>query len=532
MFDYLQKFNNLPKSLRDKVSSPEVMRAISDLEIKYLVDLAAVIMKVMTKTLAINDLVEYFVSEFSLSREKAEALKLDILKSIFYSVKDYLGLEPIKKEPDINDFSALLVKEANLSLPSEDLYLRLKNIVNTYLKGVRNLVDTKNSLMKKVEFGGLNLSQSETDRIFRTIRSQELAKTNKIERDDKLDASLKEEVREILKEEIKTPLAPIKKELNEKLIVENKIDNQIPPFNNEKSSKEKLDKIIMEAEAAAAPLFIKKTNNVESIADEKDAVKVVGAGLLLSKPKSTLLFKDNKQTLLPKIDKQKLLPELKENTGEKINIEPRQNPELKNEIKKEAGLNIAVKDNKNIITPSVNKDIKVEIPAVEPVTKKENFQKEVINHPKENKEDLVKKEDYINTTVNTNINFNRPQPISSKPRMDDIKPVVKIMSPIDELKFLDLINFRRLGENVNETILKIFNKIKLLEKDGYDKMVLGVRAWRQSEVNRLYVKMGQEAIMKGISLKELITDRQKKNQPHLKIEEINAISHLNSRLSF
>ena len=76
------------------------------------------------------------------------------------------------------------------------------------------------------------------------------------------------------------------------------------------------------------------------------------------------------------------------------------------------------------------------------------------------------------------------------------------------------------------------NKIKLLEKDGYDKMVSGVKAWRQNEVNRLYIKIGQEALLKDLSLQDVIVERQKRNMPYLKIEEINAISKLNGRLSF
>ena len=116
--------------------------------------------------------------------------------------------------------------------------------------------------------------------------------------------------------------------------------------------------------------------------------------------------------------------------------------------------------------------------------------------------------------------------------MEDIKPVAKAMGPIDELAFLDLTNFRRLSNKADEAVLKIFNKIKLLEKDGYDKMVSGVKAWRQNEVNRLYIKIGQEALLKDLSLQDVIVERQKRNMPYLKIEEINAISKLNGRLSF
>lgn len=116
--------------------------------------------------------------------------------------------------------------------------------------------------------------------------------------------------------------------------------------------------------------------------------------------------------------------------------------------------------------------------------------------------------------------------------MQDIRPVPKVMGPIEELQFLDLINFRRLGKTPAESTAKIFTKIKLLEKEGYDKMVAGVRAWRQSPINRLYLRLGQEAIARGVTLREAIAARQKTSQEYLSLEEIEAVVAMNSKLVF
>jgi len=116
--------------------------------------------------------------------------------------------------------------------------------------------------------------------------------------------------------------------------------------------------------------------------------------------------------------------------------------------------------------------------------------------------------------------------------MHDIKPMPKVMGPIEELQFLDLVNFRRLGKTSAEITAKILLKIKLLEKDGYDKMVAGVRAWRESPVNRLYLRLGQEAIASGQPLKEAIATRQKMGQESLNMEEVEAMVSLNSKLVF
>jgi hypothetical protein len=123
-------------------------------------------------------------------------------------------------------------------------------------------------------------------------------------------------------------------------------------------------------------------------------------------------------------------------------------------------------------------------------------------------------------------------PSAARPQMHDIRPIPKVMGPIEELQFLDLTNFHRLGKTPAEITAKIMAKIKLLEKEGYDKMVLGVRAWRESPISRLYLRLGQEAIAKEIPLKDAIDSRQKEAKEYLTMEEVEAIVILNSKLSF
>ncbi len=468
MFDYLQKFNNLPKTLRDKVSSPAAMRAVLALELKYKVDLAALVMKVMTKTLAVRDLPQHFINEFSLNQEDARALKEDLLKEVFAPVSEYLSLDETEKPAEVNKFSSTLIKEAGFSLPSEDLYIRLNNIMLTFLKGVRSKIDAKSALMKKVEFGGLGLTQEEADRIFKLAETKDGQK------------------------ELSTPedLLVVTGEANDSSIDQAIIDQAIkeetlatPTL--EKSSKEKLDKIIMAAEMNSAPAYDLK----KSLAEKK-----------------------NKELVLPKEVEQNILPLMEDRLKleEKLEIKPEP---IKEEIQTKTQEPV-----QEIMSAPVQEDkIETETPSIKEADLKTDLKQE--------------QEDYV-APVTLNLNFKRPAQISSKPKMEDIKPVAKAMGPIDELAFLDLVNFRRLSDNPDEAALKIFNKIKLLEKDGYDKMVSGVKAWRQNEVNRLYVKIGQEALIKDLSLKEIIVERQKRNMPFLKIEEINSISKLNGRLSF
>jgi len=61
--------------------------------------------------------------------------------------------------------------------------------------------------------------------------------------------------------------------------------------------------------------------------------------------------------------------------------------------------------------------------------------------------------------------------IETKTKMEDVRARPKVMGPLEELRYLDLVNFRRLGDSPQAITDKIVMKIKLLEKDGYDRMV-------------------------------------------------------------
>jgi hypothetical protein len=108
MFDYLQQFNNLSKDLRDRISSPNVMSAISALEIKYKVELAAFVMKVMIKKYSANKLAFPLMSDLKMSSDNARLLEKELLEKVFFVVKDYLQISEVadvngKKEDEGSD---------------------------------------------------------------------------------------------------------------------------------------------------------------------------------------------------------------------------------------------------------------------------------------------------------------------------------------------------------------------------------------------------------------------------------------------
>lgn len=505
MFDYLQKFNSLPKELRDKVSGPEAMRSILDMESKYRVDLAALVMKVMVKSIPIDSLVDYFRNEFSLNDEEAKKLNQELLERVFSLAADHLGIKLQSKAPVVapiiqaplsaptptpvptpasaptKDESVVsAIKAAGIILPSSDLFERLEKILSTYQKGIRSKIDTRASLSKKVEFGGLNLSDLEIEKLFKALAGKiAIPKSAPFDKNDEERAA----------------------------------------------SKAKLDRIIMQAESAALPSGEKPALGGYDLKKSIEAMKkpILESGESLAKidlDKVSPRKKESKIKELEAPDEIELLPlEEKELLLAAAPIKKEEPVKTPEKVKQPEPVKVA--EMPPLDLPVEAKIEKTEIKSE--IIPDESEQVQKFSEPKEEVEQLP-----------VNLNFKRPEPLSdsAKPRIQDIKPVPRVMSPVEELQFLDLVNFRRLGANPTEITDKIFAKIKLLERDGYDKMIQGVSAWRKSETNRLYLKIGQEAVMEGISLKEAILNRQKANKPYLNLEEIEAISGLNSRLSF
>lgn len=446
MFDYLQKFNALPKDLRDKISSPAVMAAISALESKYGVDLAMTVMRVMIKTLSLENLPFHLASEFGLNQTQAESLSRDLKDQVFLVVATYLGLNPDASALDLNQNLDRIVKESGIRFTSTDALNRFKQILNTYLRGVRTRIDTRNSLAKSVVSGGLNLDAFTIDKVFRIC--------------DELTKALP------APEIVKPAVSPA------------------------------LDKLIV-ADAAKAKTAITH----ESEYNLKD---------LAAKGKLKPLGQLDPSHELPS-GEMKDLPLVPSADAEVAMIADLASAKITEALAK--------------ITPVANTPAtapKIEDPKISVSTPDKQLKQ---NIPSTAPKPLVK------TPLPAAANL-RPAADPARPKVADIRPMPKIMGPIEELQFLDLVNFRRLGVNPSDIANKIYAKIRLLEKTGYDQMIQGVVAWRKGIINRVYLKMCQEAFAKGLPLKEIITKRQTENREYLTWDEINAIVDLNKKLMF
>lgn len=506
MFDYLQKFNNLPRDLRDQVSSPAVMAVISELEKKYQVDLAILVMKVMIKSIPAKNLAAYLVADSGLDPTKAQELARELLARVFKEVAVYLGLErearSLEVEADIED----VVRGAGLSIASVELIGRLRSILSTYIRGVRGKIDTRDTLMKPVIYGGLNLSREESERVFLVVSSLNLKSLGT------------------------KPLAAPASVTTSVVAPAAKLDRIIAAAEAEAAGAYDLKKAIAAGQvkplAPVAPTpvagLVSPVKNISKL-DLKHEIEAPDQVSALSAPTKTPTASPIPVSIPIKTTAPAVMvePVVKAASASAASI-------LSAAAMPAAPITVAPKVTVPVM-PKAATAVAANIPS-KPV-EKGGEAKEAMIAPKII---AAKAVETAPVAPRPPVAAIRPQPISqssSKPLIRDVKPMPKVMGPIEELQFLDIVNFRRLGQTPADITAKIFSKIKLLEGEGYDKMVAGVMAWRKSPVNLAYIKMSGEAIRQGAKLKDYAVAKAG-NHDYLTWEEIEALLALNSRLVF
>jgi hypothetical protein len=124
------------------------------------------------------------------------------------------------------------------------------------------------------------------------------------------------------------------------------------------------------------------------------------------------------------------------------------------------------------------------------------------------------------------VEFSRPVTPSGKPLVEDISFTPKLLGPIDELKKMTLVDFRRFGKNPSLSAEKIKDKIDLLEDESHLKKIEGLRAWRESEVAKNYFEIMRQSINDGKSIDEIIATRNAGKIPSLTPDEFRAVMKL------
>ncbi len=107
-----------------------------------------------------------------------------------------------------------------------------------------------------------------------------------------------------------------------------------------------------------------------------------------------------------------------------------------------------------------------------------------------------------------------------------------VMGPIDELRAMDTLEFRRLSPDPNQAAARLRDKVELLSEESIVKQAQGVDAFKQSPLNMLYLALGNESIASGKEVTAIIAEHDATGTPSLSVAEFNAIADLNRRLRF
>lgn len=585
MFDYIQKFNSLPREIREKVSTSTTVEKIEEMELKFDVNLAPLIMKVMVGDVKVDELKDHLIQEMSYGEERAKELKEELISNIFVKAADHLGLKkggeeqgeskeqeseeqtqgveegdltfnPEEREVQgladkIEDYEELdplryqiekkadkIVKEVDINFSSEFLFSRLKIIIITYLKSIRNQTNTRQALAKEVSSGGLGLEDAEIDNILNAAKREKMDLEEKPyfhpsdvqytsdyggdlttykaspSREQGKGRKQQSQEKDISRSQPDKKIKGQQSSLSEEREQEQEEQEKQPQKGRSSLDRDK-KRVLMQEDKEGSPGI-----DLERIGGERDIDYDLKSVLEQKYKQGRTEDQKKKEEVSTEPTKGESLKEQKQ--------EPEKGERDKEQEKKKglfgrmfSGADKAPQEQEK----DKSKEQKAEEKKIEVKKEAEEVKKQERIKEKKKREEKQKEQTFIKQR-------SEQEQDKGKKRVEDIKPAPKSMSPTDELRYMDVVTFRRLGEDSNDRIEKIKKKIDLLGKESLGKMFEGIKAWRQSPVNKMYINMGQQSMNQGKDIKTIIKERKSNDQDYLTETEFNAVLELNKKLRF
>jgi hypothetical protein len=545
MFAYLEKFKRLPAEIKAKISGPEAVQALELLEKEYNLPLAAELMKLAVKELPLGELPRH-LQGLGLDEPKAVALSEAIKVKLLKDILPYFGEKPA---PDA--LSSVL--EEGQALDSEPVSAP-----------VAETQPEPESLLDVIEEASEILSTPEI------TAPEELLEISAPEKNLEIAAPVVASIETEEEEKVMIPVIIGAQEAPKPLdikIVEEEEKDPLPPTDPAKEENiENIGDVFLSAADqlpvtpglpdiytlqvdACIEATLEEAKEIGIKIDDADFVarlesllrsflrgvrSKIDTRIALNKPveKSGLGLDDEDVSHLFRILEEQKKRIIRE--GQPLPVKAPVQPALEKLRKLDAQAIDSVYD------LAARLDVRHELPAPAPDAPRIYIPENVNDKPSVNRlsaeTELPTKEIKAETPLEAEAPVRKPahRPffgMFGKIKMQDIK-TVKILNPVDELRYLDLVNFRRMGADARAISKKLLDKIKLLEKDGYDKFISGVGAWRQSPINKLYLSMAGESAEAGRPLKEVVEIRKQSGQEYLSLEEIEAIIDMNKELNY
>lgn len=573
MLEYLDKFKKLSLEIREKISSAAKTKIIEDLEAVYGVALASFVMRVVVGDIYFNNLAANIVKEFELDPKKSLELEADLNNKVFNDIADYLKKGSSKPILSLAN-SASVAQKVDLS----HLFEKESRPVVTPM-----VAPERQPSIQKVKLSHLFPNKKKDEETLSTKEKivpnePELKSVIPVKEDETISA-----VKSILSGQEKQKKAiPV---LSTASVTEAKnISVAELPSTTEKGNEETEIDDENEIETFSARASELKKNSVSGEDMEQITAEVAKeAGISFSSGELDNRFRQILATYLRgvrnRIDTRESLTKEAINGGvaldlasadkvlkildaknsqaddrqEKINIKAGQegtafifNDDLMKKNSGTEGLVASKIDTRDIdydLASVLKKNEHIDKEAEDVAEKEPVLPEEKLTEPEEKAEssdsqgqsftkEAVLGEGEESGSEREIFEQNRPAPSTNRLRVNDIKPAPKTMSPIDELYYMNLTVFRRLGTMPSDRTAKIKEKIDLLSKQGIEKRFEAINAWRESPINKLYLNIGKQSLGEGGGVEEIIAKREAEGQDFLKKEEFEAVMDLNEELRF
>jgi hypothetical protein len=546
MFDYIAKFSKLPQEVRERISNPVVSARVEAMEEKHGVSLAKTIMRVATKDLGLEYIGLTLMKEYGLDGARADALAQDLYKNVFYLIADWLGI-PAEAAGELN------VKSEKLKVVENSNFSTFNIQHSTFNNKINDKTQISDKDQDKNEHDDLLIPELLGTPVPIKIARKDLEEEEKIVGhkipEPRLMASKITAPKDVeLKVEFKAPpkyvRTPVYSANSSSILNSNAIRQNSEQTNNVLTEIKTLDSSAIETIAdqaviSASGMFSSSGQKERARAVLKSYLKGIRmrleAKLALGKSFETGgagMDEQNCDELLKMADEAKKNPPARKVDALRaldkiINEGARDIPyDIKSAIKeREEEDKLKAESNKLKVEREITKSQSVETPG----TIKVSISSDGITGVRKNVEQAENPEpapDAISAKIRVQTDSGR------KKRMDDVMFTPKVMGPIDELRYMDLVTFRRLNPDPVKATVKIKEKIELLGQDQYAKRIEGIKAWRLSPVNKLYSMIGNESITGGKSVEKIIEDLRLKGAEYLAAKEFDAIMDLNKGLRF
>lgn len=119
-------------------------------------------------------------------------------------------------------------------------------------------------------------------------------------------------------------------------------------------------------------------------------------------------------------------------------------------------------------------------------------------------------------------------PAPSQPMVDAVAAPARLMGLTEELQNTSVNIFRRMARSPRDAAAKLIQQLEALKSESFERWTDGVQAWRSSPLQQSYLQLVGESFRAGKSVVEIIDQKRKTDPDILTAEEVGAIMEINS----